>query len=381
MKRVEQGLAWLAGSPPGANSCSAILGLGLALGLALGDRAFATDAAAATADSWLGRSSDEYAAEANLECPEDTALEITPSPYPRVECARADGTLHGPFMHWGHTGRYATRGSHEDGEIVGAATTRWFDKDTTIRKFYFHGVALSPIDDPNGICQQPSKLFFGRYCVHDWCDPPGCFEQHPEKGVTVNRFSFQLCELEGSDGPRIERYWTNRWGVNHGPSERFWTEDQLAQSSHYVEGELHGTVREWYRDGPAKSEGRFAEGKREGTHISWWPDGRVRWKAKFRGGVLKSVHGDTRILDRECPEGSLPFGSAPPHGRQIWCVDLSGRPAAEQPLPSATWYDETADPVLDRPDVFGIHTAMRGCGPLRIESADALGPPGKGVGR
>ena len=303
-----------------------------------------------------------------LECPKETEVEWTSGRSLAAACTRNDGTPHGPFLSWWNLdgAPRATRGSHFDGVLHGKMK-RWnADGSTYEDAYYFHGLRTAPLEDVLGVCAPGSELLQeGEWSYHNYGPPwPGCYALHPEKGVVRHGPKINFCG-ENDDGlPRVESVMFYRWGLRHGPWYSWWSEDQLSSEFHYVEGEEHGTRRSWYRDGTLSSESHYIRGKRIGISRDYRPDGSLRWEAEFRNGTWISTHGDTSILDRECPEGSAPIGDAPPHGLQIQCVDFSGE-HDQASLPAVTWVD--GEPVLDAPPVFGpFSKEEERCGPSRL---------------
>ncbi len=62
----------------------------------------------------------------------------------------------------------------------------------------------------------------------------------------------------------------------------------------YVEGKIHGSVREWYPDGRLALEAQYEYGDRVGVNRTWWPDGRLRTYEEFSAG---KNHGDSWVWD------------------------------------------------------------------------------------
>ena len=316
-----------------------------------------------------------------LDCPEGTKVEWTGGRGIIAACTRADGTRddgtrddgtrddgtrHGPFLSWNLDGTRAAQGGRVEGVIHGQMK-RWLSDGSTRPgdSYYFHGKAAKHLEDALDACAPDSELLDLGYIGHGLGNStPGCFALHPEKGVVRHGPSITFCGENDPGLPRVQGVVFYRWGLRHGPSYWWWSENQLSSESHSVEGEHHGTSRSWFRDGTLASEGHFIRGKRDGILREYEPDGALRWEAEFRNGRWISTQGDTSILDRACPKGSAPMGHAPPHGLQIQCVDFSGEHDRAS-LPAVTWVD--GEPVLDDPPVFGPFWKIgERCGPSRL---------------
>lgn len=58
-------------------------------------------------------------------------------------------------------------------------------------------------------------------------------------------------------------------------------------SYEFLDGQLHGLIREWYEDGTAKTATLFKNGKRHGKSTYWHPDGSVMKEQLYEEDVLK----------------------------------------------------------------------------------------------
>lgn len=56
----------------------------------------------------------------------------------------------------------------------------------------------------------------------------------------------------------------------------------------FVEGRLHGVVREWYEDGTQSTETHFANGERHGANTYWNEDGSILKEQVWEDGTLVS---------------------------------------------------------------------------------------------
>jgi hypothetical protein len=309
---------------------------------------------------------DEMLATSPLDCPEGTQVEWTGGRGIIAACTRDDGTRHGPFLSWDLDGTRAAKGMRLDGVIHGQ-TERWLPDGSTrpSSSYYFHGKGARRLEDALGACAPGSELLDGEYIGHGvGSTQPGCYALHPEKGVVRHGPAITFCGKNDQGLPRVRGVMYYRWGVRHGPSYWWWSEDQLASESHDVEGKSYGASRSWFRDGTLASERHFVLGKQDGFQRHYEPDGALRWEAEFRYGRWISTEGDMSILDRVCPEGSAPVGHAPPHGLQIQCIDLSGE-HDQKSLPAVTWVD--GEPVLDDPPFFWPSWKVgERCGPSRL---------------
>jgi len=81
----------------------------------------------------------------------------------------------------------------------------------------------------------------------------------------------------------VKRY--NKEAKRHGNTDLF-IGGMINSSTPYVDGEIHGQQRGWFRNGKLASTTRYIHGKEHGTHRTFNIDGSVAWQLKYRNGEL-----------------------------------------------------------------------------------------------
>lgn len=82
---------------------------------------------------------------------------------------------------------------------------------------------------------------------------------------------------------RVERY--NKDGIRHGNTDIF-VGGVINSSTPYLNGEINGEQKAWFRNGKLASTTRYVNGKEHGIHRTFDIDGTLAWQLKYRNGEL-----------------------------------------------------------------------------------------------
>ncbi|PZE18003.1 toxin-antitoxin system YwqK family antitoxin [Putridiphycobacter roseus] len=74
-----------------------------------------------------------------------------------------------------------------------------------------------------------------------------------------------------------------------GIAEKYYPNQQIAESVHYLSGKKHGEMTKWFPDGKISFIAQYHHGKKNGAVISWWVNGNMRSMANFDEGVPDGV--------------------------------------------------------------------------------------------
>ncbi len=220
-----------------------------------------------------------------LDCPADAVVTYAPAPARIVACARADGTLDGPYLERHPDGTIAVQGRHADGRRAGAWVQRAPDGRELARTEFTDGTgteivlgdAATPIIEVGwqaGVRHGPTR----------WWN---------RDGALVLDETWQAGALDGPRTVGVEatmRITEQRAaGLRVGKRLVTWRGQRRLVERYDDDGRLDGA---WiaYRDGGKRKReaGSYAHGLRTGTW-TWW--GRAQDKEREGGYVDGARHG------------------------------------------------------------------------------------------
>ena len=276
-----------------------------------------------------------------LACDAGTSVVAAPAPEPTWRCARADGTLHGPFITLFPDASIEIAGSYVNGALHGAWTRRRPDGSIAEERTYKAGLE-------DGIRRQRAasgavlgeSTFAGGSGVERVWDESGALysERTLERGVPHGpskvfapdgtivisaRYAEGLLDGPHAFGSRGTLRFEESFsaGVRRGPRKIWGLGVLLAEETYDRRGNLDGEYTLWRRARVMKAKGRFTAGKRTGAW-TWWD----RANHKEREG--RYVAGKRDGTWSEWWEGTLTFTgtyqAGKPNGEFVY-FDRAGR--------------------------------------------------------
>lgn len=101
----------------------------------------------------------------------------------------------------------------------------------------------------------------------------------------------EAVRLFDEQGQKTAEYFLNEQDAFDGVYQKWFSNGQLAQEAHYLNGEFDGAAREWYEEGTLAFSGSFKKGNQEGKFCDFFVDGTLKSEKNFRNSLL---HGDQR---------------------------------------------------------------------------------------
>ena len=217
----------------------------------------------------------------------------------RVEYAYQTGKRHGPYASWNKQGELVAAGEYKvgrrwngrfqvhypNGEVKEELNCRagklhgvkqfWYDNGRKWLEYDFSMAQKTRMAawDRHGNLMgighlRDGNLWEGRFTYWDFVEQTCRFEENYHKGKR--------------NGREIEWYGDK--------------EDQKKSSRFYVDGELHGPLTEWFRNGVRATSAEFRHGQRHGQWVGWHPNRKKRKEHLYVKGIStgKASYWDNR---------------------------------------------------------------------------------------
>lgn len=272
---------------------------------------------------------DRWAAD-QVECPKGTELRQVESPdgqYSAMWCEASRGSKvarHGPYLELFADGSTARQGLY----FRGIQTGRWvrWAADGTVERdlILWPGEASGLIPSPEDLCPSGSQRV--RSTGHDhrrrmWskCQSKDASGQYVLQGPRVTWDEER--SKEGAVRYILRRIVNYRDGERHGLHREFegpFGREVRVIEETFVEGNLDGESRAFFRDGTLRELRQYRNGSLHGERISYYANGTERWRATYESGRQVAAEGDLTIAGEPCPKRTMPVISA--DGREEFCA-------------------------------------------------------------